>query len=229
MNHRLLQWLAIGATIVAMPIVRADNPMNYTPMFGVIGANNTMSFFGKHLYGQHRGAAGTEEKQASTVIAYHEPALAPAALAESYPPAQRDQAERSLRQVLQSYHELEDRLGVPRHDLAGAVAAYIAGNYMVLRDQTVPDEDFKAMVRQLRDIVATTPEFRSASPEDRQMLYEQLAIIGTSMAVAHQALQKKMDAATRAQAQRAARSYLERFLGVDPDRLQITRSGLTLV
>jgi hypothetical protein len=221
-------WLLCAALGAAVPAAHAIDPMIVQPMYGVIGANNALNSFGKHWQRQHAHATAPRSAAVNTVIAYREPALAPATLAAAYPVAQRAQAERSLGEVLQQYHALEDRLGIPRYDLAGAVAAFVAGNYMVMRDVTVPDEDFKVLVKQLRQTVASAPEFQRASAADRQLMYEELAIVGLSMAVTHQAMQPTMDAATREKAQSAARGYLQRFLGADAERLRITAAGLSL-
>jgi hypothetical protein len=150
----------------------------------------------------------------------------PRRMAARYPAAQRAQIESVFRDTLTSYHQLEDKLGI---DLAGAVAAYVAGSYMAYRDVTLPDEQFKLLVEQMRGILAANPAVQRASGAEKRDLYEEMAIAGMFIAVVRESLKRNA-----AQAQYAsnvletAKANLEQFLKTDADRVQITDHGLVI-
>ena len=149
-------------------------------------------------------------------------------LAAHYPAAQRGQAERAFVQVLDGYRQIESRFGIPRNDLAGAVAAFLAGSYMAYNDVDFPDENFKPLVSQLRRIIASNPEFQRASNAEKQEMYEQMAILGTSLALTRDALKQQPNAQIASNIRQAGKGYLEQFLKTDADRVQITSGGLVI-
>lgn len=59
-------------------------------------------------------------------------------------------------------------------------------------------------------------------------MYEQMAIVGTYMAVSRDALKKSPDPHTRLQFQQAAKAHLQEFLKTDADRVLLTANGLKL-
>lgn len=175
-------------------------------------------------------AAGAIEPAAST--------LAPAAshgttaardLAARYPAAQRAQIERTFNDSLAAYRQIEAKLGIPGNDVAGAVAAFVAGSYMAYRDVDVPDDLFKRLADQLRGVLAANRAFTQASAAEKRDMYEQLAIVGTFMAVTRLALkQQPPDAAVAANFRQTAKANLEQFLKTDADRVVIDDRGLVI-
>lgn len=156
------------------------------------------------------------------------PAIAPRKLAQSYPEASRAQAERFFAQTLEGYHQIEAKFGLPRNDMAAAVATFVAGNYIAWRDQPFPDEHFKPLVQQMRGALSGVDALRAASNAEKQEMYEQLAILGTYMALTREGLQQRPDPQMHASMKRAAKGYLQQFLQVDPERVRIGADGLTV-
>jgi hypothetical protein len=154
--------------------------------------------------------------------------LVPRKLAAHYPADARDAAERTFRQVLTDYHKIEAQFGIPRNDVAGATAAIIAGGYIAYRDVDLPDENFKALVAQMRQIIGGNASFLNASTARKQEMYEQMAIAGTYLALARQELKSQPNAQTQARLKEAAKNSLEQFLNIDADRVEITGRGLVL-
>jgi hypothetical protein len=154
------------------------------------------------------------------------PPIAPAKLAKGYPQSTRPQAEKFFSQTLETYHGIESQFGLKRNDLAGALAAFVAGNYIAYRNEPFPDQQFKPLVEQLRGSLASTVGLQRASDTEKQELYESLAIVGTQMAVTREALQKKPDEKIAAKMKAAARGYLQQLLNIDPDRMRLTDHGL---
>jgi hypothetical protein len=149
-------------------------------------------------------------------------------LAARYPAERRAEAERHFQQLLQGYHRIEDRFGIPRYDVAGSVAAFLAGSLMAYRNEDFPDPHFKPLVAQMRGVIADNREFAKASPAARREMYEQLAILGMTMATTQMALKQQPDRRIAANMRRAAKGYLEQFLKADPDRVEITSQGLVI-
>lgn len=149
-------------------------------------------------------------------------------LAEVVPAEQRERTRRAYVQAFEVYRQLERKLGLPAGDAAGAVAAYIAGNYMALHGVEVPDPHFLQLVRQVRMALDKSPDFRRLSPSGRRRLYEQSAMVGTFMAVARLSLQKTPQPAVEQGFRDAARAHLQAALNTSPDRVLIDGSGLHL-
>ncbi|MBW8829738.1 MAG: hypothetical protein JF606_09965 [Burkholderiales bacterium] len=149
-------------------------------------------------------------------------------LAARYPAAQRTQIERAFNEAFIGYQKLEAQFGIPRNDVAGAVAAFIAGNYMAYRNADFPDKHFPLLVDQVRTVLASNPVFTRASAADKRQLYEQMAIIGTFMAVTNEAFKRNPNPESERNFRQTAQANLEQFLKSDADRLQISDLGMVI-
>ncbi|MCR5867110.1 DUF6683 family protein [Aquincola sp. J276] len=182
--------------------------------------------------GMDRPAAGGAAKKQTTVFKPAGASRMPALLAEAYPEAARGQAERSFKQLLSGYQQIERQFNIPRNDVAGAVAALLAGSWMAYRNADFPDENFTPLVRQMRGVIARNPDFAAADAQQKQEMYEQLAILGMLTATTQMALKENPGTpdAQRIQAnlREAGKGYLEQFLKTDADRVQLTSQGLEL-
>lgn len=152
----------------------------------------------------------------------------PAKLALTYPPDQRLQAQQLFTDLLTGFGRIEEQFGLPQRDVAAAVAGFIAGSWMAYHNTSFPDQNFSPLVAQIREIISRDPQFASATSVDKQETYEQLAILGMFMATNQMALQQNPDPVLQANMQQAAKGYLEKFLGVDADRVQISSDGLVI-
>jgi len=166
--------------------------------------------------------------QATTIAPTITPGATVAKLVAHYPPASRSDAERVFRELLGRYPKIEQQFGIPRRDVAGSVAAFLAGSYMAYRNVDFPDEHFKPLVNQMRRMIGGNPEFARASNTEKQEMYEQMAILGMFMASTQMALKDRPNAQTTANMKQTAKGYLEQFLQTDAERVQITAKGLVL-
>lgn len=179
----------------------------------------------KRPVGQARPA--TKEAAALTSAPIAAPVV-PSKLAAHYPPERRARVEQYFKQLLVGYAQLEDKLGLPRNDLPGALASFFAGSYMAYADIAFPDEHYKPLLEQMRGILISDPGFSKVSKAAKQEIFEQLAIIGMMMATTQLALQKQPDAQLRATMHDAAKGYLEKMLRTDADRVRIDARGLSI-
>lgn len=179
------------------------------------------------------GAKGIHERSdASTsntaLLAGSRAANYAAKLAATYPPPQRAAAQRLFAELLTRYQGIEDQFGIPRNDLAGAAAAFVAGSYMGFRNADFPDQNFKALVKQFRSILSRKPEIAGAGEAVKRETYEQLAILGMFMASTQMALKERPDPQVEANMRLAAKGYLEQFLQVGAERVAVTSHGLVI-
>lgn len=170
-----------------------------------------------------RGALAT-----STVLQRYGATTGPQKVAAAYPEKLRPEAERIFREMLVGYRKIETQFGIQENDVAGAVAAFIAGSYMSYRAVDFPDENFKPLVMQMRQIIGNDPAFARASEGEKRELYEQMAILGMFMATTQMALAEKPNPQAAANMRQAAKGYLEQFLKTDADRVDITAEGLVI-
>ncbi len=150
-----------------------------------------------------------------------------AELAQAAPAAQRAKLEKVYVQLMPGYHQLERKLGWPTDDVAGAMAALLAGNYMAMTGQELSDESVSAAGHQLRASASVQSLLGQLSPADRRRLYEQCAMLGTFMALANKTTQQQ-PAQVVANLRQSARENLRVVIGDAVDSLRFTDTGIQL-
>jgi len=150
-----------------------------------------------------------------------------AELALAAPQAQREKLRAIYVRLMPSYQQIERKLGWPKDDVAGAVAALIAGNYMVMTNTTLSDPLVAAAGDQLRNSASMQALLGKLGADDRRRLYEQSAMLGTFMALAHMSRQQQSPE-TLANLRDSARKTLALLVGDRVDRLQFTPAGIRL-
>lgn len=150
-----------------------------------------------------------------------------AELAQAVPAAQRAKLEKIYAQLMPGYHQLEQKLGWPKDDVAGAIAAVVAGNYMAMTGTELSDEAVSATGHQLRNSASVQQMLAQLSPQDRRRLYEQCAMLGTFMALANKTTQQQ-PANVVTNLRQSARENLRVVLGSAADTLRFTPQGMQL-
>lgn len=171
--------------------------------------------------GSRTAAAG------NTTVPVRSPRL-PQQMAAAYPSDKRELVQRTFEDLLSGYQRVEQQFGIAPYDVASGVAAFLAGCYMGFHNAGFPDQHFKPLVAQMRQILSDDAGWAQTSVADKQDMYEQLAILGMLMANTQMALKKQPDARAQAAMQAAARGYLEQFLKVDAAKVQLSAKGLSL-
>lgn len=149
-------------------------------------------------------------------------------LAQRFPAANRAQMTKVFEESFAFWQKLETQLGLTPNDVAAGVAAFIAGNYSVFMQQQVPDENFKALVTQMQGLLARNPGFAQSSPAAKRAMFEQLAMVGTFMAVYREHLSQKPNPAEEVNFRNTAKANLEAGVGVPVERMQIGPQGLVV-
>ncbi|QPF72944.1 hypothetical protein G8A07_08380 [Roseateles sp. DAIF2] len=149
-------------------------------------------------------------------------------LAQLVPPAHREQMAQAYLQAFNGYRQLERKLGLENNDLAGSIAAFIAGNYMALNNVDLPDPHFQKLAAQLRQSLPRNPGYTQLSVASKRKLYEQTAMVGTFMAVARLSFQQKPNPAAERHYRESARANLELVLQTPAEQVRIDAQGLHL-
>jgi hypothetical protein len=149
-------------------------------------------------------------------------------MAAHFPPSKRADVQRVYGDMLRQHPQLMKQLGVPSNDVACAVATFLAGSYMAFHEIDFPDQFFKPLYEQMRSTIASDRRFAEAGLAERRELYEELVIIGTYLAVTHEALRQRPDPKISADMKAAAKDYLQQFLKVDANRVRLGEQGMTL-
>jgi hypothetical protein len=226
--------LTLAASTAAAQDVSTNAYMMTAPQFNaaMYNPNFVMGPILEDRHSKQGGARSLARSPKAVPLPVH--ALAPNAspmpskLAADYPVQARPQAERVFREMLVRHPQLMRQLGVPASDMAAGVATFIAGSYMAYRNVDFPDQHFKPLVDQMRQILGSNPDIVRASSAEKQEMFEQMAILGTFMATTQMALKERPNAQVTANMRQAAKGYLEQFLKTDAERVQITAQGLTL-
>jgi len=238
MRHRILSTFALtfavamslSAAMAQVPMTLWSSPALMNTMILNQSTNNFIDGIERQQEERGRRTAESSPAQhlASTVVARSGTPRMPGRMAAHYPPQERAQAERTFTEALARYRKIEAQLGIPRNDLAGAVAAFLAGSYMAYRDLDVPDENFTRLVAQLRRSIGASAAFQRASAAEKQDVYEQMAILGTCMALTREALKAQPNPQLAADMRQAAEGYLQQLLKTDARRVAITERGLVI-
>lgn len=149
-----------------------------------------------------------------------------AELAQRFPADKRAAMNKAYQESFIFWQKLETQLGLTPNDVAAGVAAFIAGNYAAFMQQQVPDENFKALVLQMQGMLAQNTAFTQSTPAAKRSMFEQLAMVGTFMAVYREHLNQKPSPGEEANFRNAAKANLEAALGLAVERIQIGPQGL---
>ncbi|MGQ3053791.1 MAG: DUF6683 family protein [Roseateles sp.] len=152
-----------------------------------------------------------------------------AELAAFYPGASRGQLTQVFTESLTSFEQVTQRLGLPRDDVAAALAAFIVGNYIALHGQALPaDGEFVALTGRLRAALAASPGFAQAAPRQKRQAYEQLAMMGMFMTTARLALAKTPNPQAETHFRNHAKANLEQLLKRPAESLEIKGGRMTV-
>ncbi len=147
-------------------------------------------------------------------------------LAQRFPAAHRAAMTKAYEESFLFWQKLEKQLGLTPNDVAAGVAAFIAGNYAAFMQQQVPDEDFKTLVLQMQGLLARNAAFTQSSAAAKRAMFEQLAMVGTFMAVYREHLNGKPSPGEEVNFRNSAKANLEAALGLAVERIQIGPQGL---
>jgi hypothetical protein len=184
--------------------------------------NHTIPFTGK---------GGTSSKKKSNAISTIANGKAQVdknaqALSLTAPSAQRNQLAKTYVQSFLTYQQLEKKLHIPPNDIAGALAAFICGNFMAMQNIKVSDDQYLTVVNQVRSALSKSQGFSQTSQAQKRQLYEQSAMVGTFMTIAFLSLNEQPNPAVESQFRETAKNNLAFLFKEDTALLTIDDNGM---
>jgi hypothetical protein len=116
---------------------------------------------------------------------------------------------------------------VPHNDLGVATAVFIAASGQSYTGTELDTEaQFRPLIAQMRNVLAANPKVAKTSEAAKREFFDEMMLLGLLQFGIQAALQKTPDPAASAVLRTAGAGYLQTLLGVAPDTLQFTASGL---
>jgi len=112
-------------------------------------------------------------------------------------------------------------------DAGAAVAHFVAANLFAIGAEPATPTMLERLQRQLLPVARAASNWMSTSTVERQMFFEQVALLSVLIGGMAQHANAH-GAAAQAKVRDAARQYLQKFLGLNPDTLALNAQGLTL-
>lgn len=148
-------------------------------------------------------------------------------LVATYPKSQQKEIRASLKQLYDSFPQVARSVGIPTNDLSSAVATVIAGAYMAYNNVSLNDDYVKPMANQFKAHLENSGFFDGMSNREKKSMYDQMVMVGMTLAVGQSLNQSNPNPQTTAQLREAGKQILEAILKVDADRVRITAQGIS--
>ena len=148
-------------------------------------------------------------------------------LVATYPKSQQKEIRASLKQLYDSFPQVAHSVGIPTNDLSSGVAAVIAGAYMAYNNVSLNDDYMKPLANQFKAHLENSGFFDGMSNREKKSMYDQMVMVGMTLAVGQSLNQSNPNSQTTAQLREAGKQILEAILKVDADRVRITAQGIS--
>ena len=144
-----------------------------------------------------------------------------------YPANQREEARAYFKSIQDSFPQVAKSLGIPTNDLSTGMAALVAGAYMAYNNVSLNDDYMKPLQKQFKEAFESVPDYDRMSDSDKKYLYDQMVILGMTLAVTQSQNQQNPNSKTTAELRKGGKDILEGMFGVDASNIKITSSGLS--
>ena len=144
-----------------------------------------------------------------------------------YPANQREQARTYFKSIQDSFPQVAKSVGIPTNDLSTGMAALVAGAYMAYNNVSLNDDYMKPLQKQFKEAFESVSDYDKMSDSDKKYLYDQMVILGMTLAVTQSQNQQNPNPKTTAELRKGGKEVLEGMFGVDASQIKITSSGLS--
>ena len=144
-----------------------------------------------------------------------------------YPANQREEARVYFKKIQDSFPQVAKSVGIPTNDLSTGMAALVAGAYMAYNNVSLNDDYMKPLQKQFKEAFESVPDYDKMSDSDKKYLYDQMVILGMTLAVTQSQNQQNPNSKTTAELRKGGKDILEGMFGVDASNIKITSSGLS--
>jgi len=107
------------------------------------------------------------------------------------------------------------------------MAALVAGAYMAYNNVSLNDDYMKPLQKQFKEAFESVSDYDKMSDSDKKYLYDQMVILGMTLAVTQSQNQQNPNPKTTAELRKGGKEVLEGMFGVDASQIKITSSGLS--
>ena len=149
-------------------------------------------------------------------------------LVATYPKSQQKEIRASLKQLYDSFPQVAHSVGIPTNDLSTGMAALVAGAYMAYNNVSLNDDYMKPLQKQFKEAFESVSDYDKMSDSDKKYLYDQMVILGMTLAVTQSQNQQNPNPKTTAELRKGGKEVLEGMFGVDASQIKITSSGLSI-
>ena len=148
-------------------------------------------------------------------------------MAGMVPSSQRKQAEVLFTQIISSFNDSVEKLyGVPKENVATGVVALLAGGYAAYYNKTFPDRFVKPTVQQVGDFLRKRPELFVGKATYKRQSYQTAVSMGVLLQLLQQEVQKSGNAEDAAKLKQAGARIFQAVLGVAPEQVDFSTSGI---
>jgi len=144
-----------------------------------------------------------------------------------YPANQREEARVYFKKVQDAFPQVAKSVGIPTNDLSTGMAALVAGAYMAYNNVSLNDDYMKPLQKQFKEAFESVSDYDKMSDSDKKYLYDQMVILGMTLAVNQSQNQQNPNPKTTAELRKGGKEVLEGMFGVDASQIKITSSGLS--
>ena len=144
-----------------------------------------------------------------------------------YPANQREQARTYFKTIQDGFPQVAKSVGIPTNDLSTGMAALVAGAYMAYNNVSLNDDYMKPLQKQFKEAFESVSDYDKMGDSDKKYLYDQMVILGMTLAVTQSQNQQNPNAKTTAELRKGGKEVLEGMFGVDASNIKITSSGLS--
>ena len=144
-----------------------------------------------------------------------------------YPANQREEARAYFKKIEDSFPQVAKSVGIPTNDLSTGMAALVAGAYMAYNNVSLNDDYMKPLQKQFKEAFESVSDYDKMSDSDKKYLYDQMVILGMTLAVTQSQNQQNPNPKTTAELRKGGKEVLEGMFGVDASQIKITSSGLS--
>ena len=144
-----------------------------------------------------------------------------------YPANQREQARTYFKTIQDGFPQVAKSVGIPTNDLSTGMAALVAGAYMAYNNVSLNDDYMKPLQKQFKEAFESVSDYDKMSDSDKKYLYDQMVILGMTLAVTQSQNQQNPNPKTTAELRKGGKEVLEGMFGVDASNIKITSSGLS--
>ena len=144
-----------------------------------------------------------------------------------YPANQREEARVYFKSIQDSFPQVAKSVGIPTNDLSTGMAALVAGAYMAYNNVSLNDDYMKPLQKQFKEAFESVSDYDKMSDSDKKYLYDQMVILGMTLAVTQSQNQQNPNPKTTAELRKGGKEVLEGMFGVDASQIKITSSGLS--